>query len=404
MADLLDGVTGHTNYAPLSHGQTMSVGRHLQDQIRQLQLVIADLGKGLSETHEAVADLRKHAGNTHAQLYNLQERTQGSSTLLETQLKELARTNSNVCKLQSGLEGMNANVVDLLDTRKLNETTMNKIQRDVDIQAQRQHEFKDKIEKRIEADIRSLRDDFMKSDLALNQLKGDQDGLKTLVQNEKEQLRLTNMRAKNAEDRFNEMDTFMKIVEKRVADTTSNLKTTRTNLEDLNTATLKMHEDHDNTKVRLAEQNETLKKTNNHVKLVHNKLEATAQATNNAHEKLAQHADNAEDLKQKMDHAYSNIQSVAEGNDRANSTISDLARQLQQTDATTRALKAGLKESNALLLPNLHLDSQEARSASARHGSLLQTGNISIVGGPLPSPKKTSRASTPRGSTLQNWT
>jgi len=282
---------------------------------------------------------------------------------------------------------------------------MNKLLKDVDSQAQRQHEFKDKIEKRIEADIRGLRDDFMKSELVAKQMKGDQESLKALVLNEKEQLRLTNMRAKESEDRFNEMNTFVKIVEKRVSDTTGNLKTTRANLEDLNTATLKLHEDHDTTKAKVAEQNENLKKAHNHIKVVHNKLELTAQATNHAHEKLVQHADDAEDLKQKMDHAMSNIRSVAEGNDRANSTISDLTQKLAQTEATTRALKAGLKESNALLLPNLHLDSQEARSASARHGSLLCTGNIHMVSGPLPSPKKSPRVSTPRGaSSLQNWT
>merc|ERR1712083_1198326 len=38
------------------------------------------------------------------------------------------------------------------------------------------------------------------------------------------------------------------------------------------------------------------------------------------------------------------------------------------------AVRAGLKEQSSLLLPNIHMDSSEARAASQRHGSLLTGG------------------------------
>jgi len=256
----------------------------------------------------------------------------------------------------------------------------------------------------VEADIRGLRDDFAKSELEQAQIRADADNLKNQVLEEKEQLRQTNLRANDAENKFNDMSTFIGILEKRVADSASNLKTTRENLEDLNTATLKLHEDHDNTKARLSEAGEGVKRAHNHVKQVHGKLEATAQALNNAHQKIADQADHGEYLKQALDHANSRIADVTEGNNRANGTISDLKKQLDDTDATARAVRAGLKESNSLLLPNLHLDSHEARSASQRHGSLLATGNINASGGGATfSPKKTPRG-TAATLTPQNWT
>jgi len=265
------------------------------------------------------------------------------------------------------------------------------------------------MEKKVEQDIRALRDDFAKNELAQQQIRADANALKDQVLEEKEQLRQTNLRVKDTQERFNDMDTLVKILDSRVTDSISNLKTTRENLEDLNTATLKLHEDHDNTKARLAEHGENVKRTSNHVKQVHSKLEATAQALNNAHEKIEQQADHGEGLRQALDHANSRIQATTEGNDRANSNISDLKRQLADTEATARAVKAGLKESNNLLLPNLHLDSQEARSASQRHGSLLHTGNInSSGGGGTLTPRKTPRTQTPRGLgaslTPQTWT
>ena len=286
MAELLDGMTGHTNYAPLSHGQTMSVGRHLQDQIRQLQQVLADLGKGLSETNDAVGDLRKQVGGNHNNLTIINEDLNNTKTSLDSHKNELGRTGAAVLKLQQGLESTDGKVAALIDGQKVNDTLLVKIQKEQGDQAKRQHEFKERIEKKVEADIRGLRDDFAKSELAQAQIRADADNLKNQVLEEKEQLRQTNLRAKDAEDKFNDMSTFISILQKRVADSASNLKTTRENLEDLNTATLKLHEDHDNTKARLSEAGEGVKRAHNHVKQVHGKLEATAQALNNAHRRL----------------------------------------------------------------------------------------------------------------------
>jgi len=387
----------------------MTMGRHLQDQIRQMQQALSDLRKGQSETNDAVGDLRKQVGGNHTNVAQLNDEMKAANTTLEKQRSELGRTGAAVMKLQKGLEGTDGKVAELIDGQAVNATLLGKIQKEQDAQAHRQHEFKERMEKKVEQDIRALRDEFAKSELAQQQIRADADALKGLVMDEQEQLRQTNLRVKETQDGFSDMETMFKILEKRVTDSISNLKTTRENLEDLNNATLKLHEDHDNTKARLAEQGQNVKRTDNHVKQVHSKLEATAQALNNAHEKIAQQADHGEDLKQALDHANSRIQSVTEGNNHANSNISDLKRQLADTEATARAVKAGLKESNGLLLPNLHLDSQEARSASQRHGSLLQSGNINSSGGSGSlTPRRTPRTQTPRslGATLtpQTWT
>jgi chromosome segregation ATPase len=403
MAELIEGTSGHTNYAPLSHGQTMSMGRHLQDQLRMLQQALADLGKGLGETNEAVADLKKNAGGANATISNLLENFANSNTITETLKNDYGRTKANVAKLQAGLEGTNGAVAGLIDSQKVNDTLMKKLQGEISDQADKQHEFKENMEKKIEADIRALNDEHGKQTLMIQQMKNDHDNLKNMALDEKEQLRLANLRAKDAQDRFNDMDTFVKILEQRVADGATGLKSTRMNLEDLNSATLKLHEDHENTKGQVGELHDGVKKAHNHVKTVHNKLENTAQMLNNAHQKINQQADHGEDLKAALDTALSRINDCEGGAARANGNISELKRQLADTSATANAVRAGLKESNTLLLPNIHLDSSEARSASQRHGSLLHTGNINSTG--VPSPRKTPRgAGAPMGRTQQNWT
>mmetsp|Transcript_38215 Transcript_38215/g.75774 ORF Transcript_38215/g.75774 Transcript_38215/m.75774 type:complete len:212 (+) Transcript_38215:93-728(+) len=193
------------------------------------------------------------------------------------------------------------------------------------------------------------------------------------------------------------MDTFTKILDERIANGTTGLKHTRANLEDLNAATLRLVEDHDNTKDRVVELQHGVKQAHSHSKQVHSKLEDTAQVVTNATQKIDKQANHGDGVHQSLQAALARIQDLEGGADRANKNISDLKHQLAETSAVADSVRAGLKESNNLLLPNIHLDSHEARSASQRHGSLLHTGNIAgggvglSVGG---STKRTPRAAT----------
>jgi len=379
MADLLDGATEHANFAPLSHGQTMAVGRYLHDLIRQLQGQVADLRKAMGESNEAVGELKKASGGANQSLQNLQESLQSNNTITETLRNELGRTNSNVGKLQAGLSGTNDKVAGLLDAQKVTDTTLRKLEGDLADQADKAHNLREAMEKRIEQDIRALRDALSRTDLDVQHLQAEAGALKDGLNEQKEGLRLANNKIKDGVNRQNEFETLMKIIDKRVADNTGGLKSTRMNLEDLNTATLKLHEDHENTKSRVGDLGDSNKKAHAHVKQVHGKLEDVAQHLNNAQIKLDMQGNHGEDLKQQLDHALATIASAHQGQARANQSLTDLSERLAQVGATADAVRAGLKESNSLLLPNIHLDSHEARHASARHGSLLMTGQMSGI-------------------------
>jgi len=147
-------------------------------------------------------------------------------------------------------------------------------------------------------------------------------------------------------------------------------------LEDLSAATLKLHEDHESTKRRLGDVHDSNKKCHAHVKQVHGKVEDINQRLGDSQVKLLMQMDRGENLKQQLDQALANITSSQQDNARASSTLGELSDRLAQVGATADAVKAGLKESNNLLLPNIHLDSQEARQSSARHGSLLMSSHL----------------------------
>lgn len=393
MADILEGTTGHTHFAPLSHSQTLAVGRHLQDQIRQLQGRLDDFQHGLSETNDAVSDLRKTAGGANSALMSLQDGLAATKTAVETQRSELSRTNAGVQKLQGGLDKTNENVAKLGDGHKVTNMTLQKVTQDLADTTSLSRKLQEAIERKVEQDLLTLRDELSKSNLHIKNLKAEQDSLKAAAHDDRESMRQTDCKVKESIDKLSEAKTMLKIVEQRVADNTSGLRSTRLNLEDLNNATLKLHEDHENTKGHVTELHGNIKKVHSNVKQVHSKLDSTVQGLGLAQVKLDQQIENSEVLRQNVQDTHSRVLSLKEGHERASSMMSSLHKELAEVGATTQAVKAGLKEQSGLLLPNINMDSNEARMASARHGSLLVTNAAAFMNSTnASSPKKTPRS------------
>merc|ERR1712079_463391 len=114
-----------------------------------------------------------------------------------------------------------------------------KINGDIETQALNAHNLKEALEKKIERDIKGLRDNLARSDLNIKQLQDEADILKNMVHDDnRANLRQLTQKVKDQNDRQNDMETLMKIIEKRGSDNASGLKSTRLNLEDLNTLTL----------------------------------------------------------------------------------------------------------------------------------------------------------------------
>jgi len=376
MAEILDGTGGLSENAPLTHGQTLQVAKHLQEQIRVLQQRVDDVGRDLGDTKHWVTELQKSTGSSDSALSKLQDSMAGADTTLNSHSHELGRAMTGVGQLRSDFNSADGKITHLLDVEKLSETRLTKIENDLADHANWQRAMSDRLDKRIEGDVSTLRDDVGKANLTLRQLQTSEEMLKSGLLEQKEQLRVTNLQMDSTNHRFDEMQTQTKIMEKRLADATTNLKCTQVNLEDLNTATLRLYEDHESTKVRVNEDRESLKKAHSHVKQVHSRVHAVGLDLQTTRDKLDMQAELGNTLRQNLQLALSRLQILTEGNDRANSTISDLKSQIDEVGATADAVREGLKESNDLLLPNIHLASPSARRASYRHGSLMMTTTL----------------------------
>merc|ERR1712154_621415 len=111
---------------------------------------------------------------------------------------------TGVGQLKTDFNNADSKITQLLDSEKMNETRLMKIETDLNDHANWQRTLSDRLEKRIERDLFALRDDLGKANLAIGQLQTSEDVLKNGLLEQKEQLRLTNQQVDSTNHRINE--------------------------------------------------------------------------------------------------------------------------------------------------------------------------------------------------------
>jgi len=236
-----------------------------------------------------------------------------------------------------------------------------------------------------------------KTTLDLKRLREDGNLAKAGLLKEKEAVRELGETVKGIANDLSATNTVAGIVEQRLSETASGLKTARNSVDDLNTVTLKLHEDHENTKITCAEALAGLKKVGLRVKQIDESLEKTGNALVGTQNKLDAARHDVSSLQNDLIATKTNVCQLKDGGNRAEDNLHRLRRHLNEVEATTQAVRAGLKEQSSILLPNINMDSHEARTATGRHGSLL----CSISNGIPTSPGRTSRPAASLEKTLK---
>lgn len=377
MADMIEGNTGHANFAPLSSAQTVAISRHLQEQIRALESRMDDMMITVQEVTHNVGSNKEGKDWLNDQMEGLKDNLAGTKAVVDSTRKELGRTNANVQKLQSSMETAHEGLATQRDLQKVTNTAVQKLSQDVSQTDAVTRRIQEHIEKKLDLDAAQLREQLSQTSLVLQQLRADERQTKDIVCHERETLRETNSKVKANSDELQAVETKIGILENRLAESATGLKTTRQHLEDLNTVTLKLHEDHENTKTSAFDVLAGLKRVGAHVKQVHEGLEKTANVLDITQGKLEDNTVKLDDVHHDLRSTGHQVSILSEGHELSKNQLNHLHKELAEVGATAQAVKAGLKETSSILLPNINMDHTESRTASARHGSLL-TGNAGM--------------------------
>mmetsp|Transcript_137113 Transcript_137113/g.273484 ORF Transcript_137113/g.273484 Transcript_137113/m.273484 type:complete len:340 (-) Transcript_137113:364-1383(-) len=320
---------------------------------------------------------------------NLRGPTKKVATLQQG-LHDTNESMGGVRELRDELEATNANV------HKFGEALANT--------SAQVHKLGETLERKFEPSVQQIKDDLTRTKLDLQQLSEDEVLVKEGLFQEKDNVKQANERIKALVDHLGLTNAKVNNIDKRLGDTTGRSKATLQGLEDLTLENTRFREEHEHTKNQLLEAKESVNRAHQHLKQVHQNLDTVAKGLQHTQKKLDDTHNDTDFSRQNIDDVRSKVRALENGQDRALDVIQQLRIQLAETSAMTDRVKAGLKEHSSLLLPNLNLDSPEARAASQRHGSLLCAGPI--VSTQRPSSSRRGRM-TPTGAGATNqmaWT
>lgn len=356
MADILAGQSNHAMHAPLSHAQTISICKHLQEQI-----------DGLMARHQHLEHEHYHAANSvqaaHDNLtglnveQNFKDQKTEYKVLSDENKKELGRTNAAVQKLQAGLEQTNENLLVLREAHKVSNVNMQNIAQDVANNAAAAANLREILEKKVVLDIEKLRDELGKTNLLLRQVQGESELLKAGLQAHKEEHRKIRADALSTRNDLAKTDTRVNLLEQRFGELAKSLRDTRQGLEDTSTLVVRLREDQENTKANVTDLIAGLKKVANQARQALEIGERQGAEIQAAQNQLDNVSSTAETNRQGLEQCKMVCRGLREGQERSGNQQHQMSSQLDQLRGMLNETKRSLSQTNNLVLPNLNMDS-----------------------------------------------
>uniref|UniRef100_A0A7S1A0X9 Uncharacterized protein n=1 Tax=Noctiluca scintillans TaxID=2966 RepID=A0A7S1A0X9_NOCSC len=366
MADLLVDGEAYSTFAPLSHGQTVAMGQRLQDQIQSLLTKCDELEIGLQEQHHDRVLLQTRLCDTDARMQRLADDLTHTNSTLDAASKGLERTSGVVGQVQSGLTRANDDIAGLREQRKVSNAKLEQLGHDVFGTQKMVGELKDTDMRKLCSDMELFRQNLDHSDLAVAQLRKEFQFLSTELEQDRAQLKT--LMASDTRNDLLKTNTVVHILEKRLMDVNASLKATRLSVQDLQEMAQESKDVQDKTKSHVLEMQKSVKQAHAHVTQVHEDLDRAGQSLSSTQGRLGKVCAGLDCVTSGQDQIRTQVQSLKDSHTTVQDTISSLKDDVAETGSTLHSLRKCLSQTNALVLPNLHMDLGSQKRSSSRSG------------------------------------
>lgn len=356
MADILEGTSGHTSHAPLSHSQTVSMCKHLMNEIRSLQQKHEDLEKDFYHANDGQSGLRAMLDETNSDVRSLKEGLDAANSAVDALRKDGGRSTSNILKLLAGHEQTNESLAAVREAQKVNNTKLQKIEQDLTNTTGLATNLQDAIEKRVLIDISALQDELSKTNHFVNKLHEEEQSTKTNLQDERKNLRATNKDLQTLRDDLTNTNTVVHIVETRLADNTNGLKAARATLDELGSFVQKVDQDMEKAKKEVSHVQSGVKTNTANIKKNTDALDRAVTGLQGIQSRLDEAGGGLDSTRRGLETIQGRVQSLLENQEMAHRTIRNMKAELAEVASTANQVKNGLRETNSLVLPNLSMD------------------------------------------------
>merc|ERR1712136_443228 len=168
---------------------------------------------------------------------------------------------------------------------------------------------------------------------------------------EQDRAQLKTLMASDTRNDLLKTNTVVHILEKRLMDVSASLKATRLSAQDLQ-----------------EEMQKSVNQAHAHVTQVHEDLDRAGQSLNSTQGRLGKVCAGLDCVTSGQDQIRTQVQSLKDSHSTVQDTISSLKDDVAETGSTLQSLRKCLSQTNALVLPNLHMDLGSQKRSSSRSG------------------------------------
>merc|ERR1719446_121830 len=181
-------------------------------------------------------------------------------------------------------------------------------------------------------------------------------------------------------------NTVTNILENRLASTAKGLQQSWAKCSELSDTMVKLTECYDKTRARAQDNEALIKELGTAGKRTHSELDQAVRQVENISDRLSLALKQLDGQESATEDTRHEIHALKQGQATALKNSNALKGEVNEVKHMASAMKGAIKEQSQMLLPNIHLDSQEAVGASVRHGTMLVSSN-----NPRPVARQTAR-------------
>jgi len=361
----MGGTSQHVKYAPLSHGQSMSIAKHLQEQITNLEIRIQTIQDGLTSVKNETNSVSGRISMEAGRIDSVRDGVAQAQNAVQANGENLAQTTSDVHRLQASLEKTNETLGLLNANHRKMGTVMMQNGRDLKHTNGLVEKLQERIDDEIAEELERLRTEIGSGGGKVGRVQESTELLKSDAAKAKEQIKSLEASVKAITNGLIKTNTEADVLKAHVhTEVAKGIKDVQQGVQDGKESLYRLNQGQHRLLADVSSLQEAQKQIVSDASDVKSQAKNTAQSLDQTQNLLYNTCGMVETTKNGLDEAKGHIHDLKGGHDLLIGRQYELARKLNSTNSLAQNLATGLRNTNAVVMPNLRLDS----SLPATHG------------------------------------
>mmetsp|Transcript_109893 Transcript_109893/g.310939 ORF Transcript_109893/g.310939 Transcript_109893/m.310939 type:complete len:400 (+) Transcript_109893:115-1314(+) len=342
----------HKSFAPLSSAQTLELVRQVNEELRALQSSLGSLRKEHAETVISVAALQNEGKRAQTCLGTLESRVTSTDHRVDQDQKNIKQIDSWMRQVEGRLEKTNSNVEAVSDVQQHAKVRWDATQRDF----AEMRELLAKLQRDLEKNTEGDTDDRGFLEEIVKKMKDQQVLAQQAIDDQRKAQYATDVALKRLANEIEQNMVVVKTVEGHADEAGKGVKALRRRLDDQVCRSQQLEEDHDRTKAKVAECQAGGFALKLFADGLEKRIQQALQELRSAQDQIGgAHASLKAQGGRLLD-AEDALQRVDLNNKNTSSQLRALHSRLEETSQVAHYVKEGLRETNAIVLPNILMD------------------------------------------------